>query len=134
MQREVVFDFSCTWDVDQVNKLFGFGYFPSHHKESARFGWMYNIGNKKFTLSAYCYVNGHRIITNLCHVVANRKYVCRIEKHAKYYTFSVIQKENGAELGRISIPYEHNKKLGYKLGLYFGGKQPAPATMKIEIK
>ena len=46
-ERLVTFHRSCAYmlpDGDQldVNKLFGVGYFPHHHKDSARFGWNYN--------------------------------------------------------------------------------------------
>ena len=45
MSRDVYFDLSAKYDLpgdaddEDVNKLFGFGFFPSHHIESARFGW-----------------------------------------------------------------------------------------------
>ena len=68
MVRELYFDYSCKYflnieDAGDVNKLFGIGYFPGHHTDSARVGWNYVDG--KIRLYAYCYVDGERIIEQL---------------------------------------------------------------------
>jgi hypothetical protein len=34
----------------------------------------------------------------------------------------------------VTVGHDHNKKLGYRLGLYFGGNATAPHVMRVEIK
>ncbi|MBC7947753.1 MAG: hypothetical protein H7Y42_07725 [Chitinophagaceae bacterium] len=139
MEKEVKFFFSTKYylegeDHADHNKLFGIGYFPGHHRESARFGWRYDQLGNRFILSAYCYVDGLRIMKDLCAVVANKPYIMRIEKYAGHYRFTVSDKVEKRTIGMYHIDYRHKKKLGFRLGLFFGGNQPAPVKLTIEIK
>lgn len=118
-------------DFLDTNKLFGVGYLPGHHKESARFGWRYdNAGN--IILSAYCYVNGQRIIKELCKVKLFRPVTCEIHIDRNQYFFNVI--EDDKTTGSAFIEKTHNKKFSYRLGLYFGGNQRAPQNMEVDFK
>jgi hypothetical protein len=137
IKRKVTFSFSSKYDIGQDqedhNKLFGIGYLWSPHKDSARFGWRYDNKKNKFIISAYCYVNGQRIMENLCEVVANHPYTMTMYVQQDYYRF-MVEKESGDMLAVYSVPFWHNKKISYPLGLYFGGNKKAPNQMTIEIK
>jgi hypothetical protein len=132
----VEFTNSCRYfikGIDQydTNKLFGVGYFPHHHKESARFGWRY--GRKGCILiSAYCYVNGARVEKNICSVPINTEVemYLHVSKHA--YQFFVV--DGDKSLGAAEIGKSHDKKWGYPLGLYFGGNKTAPHCITVKMK
>lgn len=135
---KVKFNSSAVYDIgdDQldINKLCGIGYFPSHHTDSARFGWRYR--DNKIELLTYCYDKGKNINLN-----SNEKLVAKINLNVEYtlklniisdtYYFEVwddIQK-----IGYAEVPKTHIKKWGYKLGLFFGGNQPAPHDITVSI-
>lgn len=142
IERDFLLGFSCMYafeglaQTDQAdnNKLFGISYYPNDHIESARIGWRYDPSKRMFVVSAYCYVQKQRIMTDLCQLAANRKYIGRIRIEKDYYAFSVYEKENMRQLANYSVPKWHKRKFGYKLGLYFGGNQVAPHKMTVEIK
>lgn len=139
IRRRVSFDHSCKYNLggeDQMdtNKLFGIWYLWSPHKDSARFGWRWDLDLQKFVLAAYCYVQGQRIITDLCSVVAHRDYLCTIQVNPDFYHFTVEQSDNGLQLASYSIPKWHSKKIGFPLWVYFGGNQKAPHEMHINIR
>jgi hypothetical protein len=138
IRKQVIFDFSCKYELpgnDQydTNKLFGIGYLWSHHKDSARVGWRWDIDLNRFIISAYCYINGDRQIHELGEVLANKPYVIEIAITDSMYIFK-ITKENSATVGGAIIDHYHRKKFSFPLGLYFGGNKPAPHDMKIQIK
>ena len=144
MERDVMFDSSAAYDLpeeeddDDVNKLFGIGYINGgHHQDSARFGWNYNKETGKVRLFGYCYVNGKRIIQQICEVPRHKKVQCHISiALSNYYYFVVYDADRNSRwmlLGEVSIPFTYNKKWKYMLGCYFGGNQPAPHTIKIKI-
>jgi hypothetical protein len=137
--RRVTFSFSAKYnlhDDDQAdhNKLFGISYSLSPHRNSARFGWRFDPGKSKFILSAYCYLNGERIMEDLCEVVAGRKYDCVLMITSSEYLFHVKQVDNGNVFARTAISKGHRKKNGYLLGPYFGGNRVAPNKMTIQMK
>jgi hypothetical protein len=137
ISRLVKFEDSCRYkfqdqDQEDVNKLFGIGYFWSHHKESARFGWRYNPMIDKITLSAYCYVNSERIIWDLCSVKINEWYSLTIIIRENDYQFLVYA--NGMQIEHEIVTKQHKKKFGYPLSVFFGGNNPAPHKMKIHIE
>lgn len=138
IERTFIFDFSAIYelangDQEDHNKLFGISYTLNDHKESVRIGWRYSIENNSIILSAYAYVNGERIMTDVCNAVANRKYLGRIYISDDYYRVLIYQKEDMRHLGSATIHKKYNKSFGYKLGLYFGGNQTAPHDITIEI-
>lgn len=133
---KVVFDKTAKYEIvgeDQfdISKLFGIGYFPNHHKESARFGWRYNGDINRIEIFAYCYINGERITSLITTLFLDRIYPLILEITEDSYRFTVI---------RDSVHYTtqvsrgSKKRLGYKLSPYFGGNQPAQKTIKIEMK
>jgi len=142
MERDIVFDNSCRYelpdplDKEDVNKLFGFGYFPGlHHVDSARFGWNYNADTGKIRLYAYCYVDGNRSFQFICEVPLNVKVRLRIAVYInKRYVFSVHDGHNDwYEMGVQHVPYNHNKNWSYRLGCFFGGNNPAPHDITIKM-
>lgn len=142
MERDVVFDSSAAYelpatDQDDVNKLFGFGYINGgHHQDSARFGWNYNTITGRVRIFAYCYVNGERMIEQICEVPLYKKIRCLISIYQNSrYVFTVHDGYNNwHQIGiPAEIPFTHNKKWRYKLGCYFGGNNPAPHQITIKI-
>jgi hypothetical protein len=135
----VKFDESCRYDLgndDQfdTNKLVGIGYLWHHHKDSARFGWRYWTERKEIELSAYCYVNGRRVIQHVCFCEIGKEYRIKIQVLATSYYFDVCEPGTVNPCGIILVPHNNRKKLKYRLGTYFGGNQKAPHEMKIQIK
>ena len=137
ISRRVKFSISSKYDLqgdDQAdhNKLFGLTY-GKVHRNSARFGWRYDLRKNKFILSAYCYLNGERVMEDLCEAVGNHWYDCHIITIGNAYIFRVMN-ENGDILCTEHINKGHNKDIAWLLGPYFGGNQPAPVEMNIQLK
>jgi hypothetical protein len=135
----VKFDESCRYDLgneDQfdVNKLVGIGYLWNHHKNSARFGWRYWTERKEIELTAYCYVNGRRVIQHICFCEIGKEYALQLKVLSSSYYFAVSEKKHVDFVGTAWIDITHSKKLQYRLGCFFGGNQVAPHEMKIELK
>ena len=135
----VKFDESCRYDLsneDQfdTNKLVGIGYLPHHHKESARFGWRYWTERKEIELSAYCYVNGRRVIQHVCFCEIGKEYRIKIQVLANSYYFDAYEQGSLKAMGVVFFEHYHNNKLKYRLGPYFGGNQAAPHEMKIQLE
>ncbi len=139
LARDVEFDISAKYDLGtddnkDVNKLFGFGFFPSHHKESARFGWNYNAAENRVNIFYYCYVAGERMFGELCSVPLYTRIRMSIDIIGNVYSFTVTDAHNGwFEYGGTDVHFDHKKNIGYRLGLYFGGNNPAPNDIKIKI-
>jgi hypothetical protein len=140
MERVVEFDITAKYDFgtndnDDVNKLFGWGYLNGlHHTDSVRFGWNWSLETGKVSLFAYCYVNKKRIIIPICLVETNYKYLLQIEKIGKNYLFTVLDAGmRYRNYGSTEVVFTHNKNIGYKLGCFFGGNNPAPHDITIKI-
>lgn len=133
----VKFDESCRYNLgneDQmdVNKLVGIGYLWHHHKNSARFGWRYDIETNRIILSAYCYVDGRRVIQHICFCEIGKEYRIKLQVLANSYYLDAY--DQGRQLGVVFVEHYHRRKLKYRLGPYFGGNQVSPHTIKIELK
>ncbi|MBC7426721.1 MAG: hypothetical protein H7321_09320 [Bacteroidia bacterium] len=134
IERKVTFHASCRYAAtseSSINKLFGIGYFPSHHNNSARFGWKYNAETDSIDLFAYCYDNGERLssLSNQ-HIIASVNIGIEITLSITVKETAYIFEING---GTLTIPKTCKTKLGYKLGVYFGGNDTAPHDIKISI-
>lgn len=135
----VKFDESCRYDLgneDQfdTNKLVGIGYLWHHHKNSARFGWRYWTERKEIELSAYCYVNGRRVIQHICFCEIGKEYHIVLNATSICYHLHAYERYSTTCLGMATIGHSHDKKLKYGLWPYFGGNQVGPHKMKIELK
>ena len=117
-----------TPDRFDVNKLFGFSS-GFHHKDSNRFGW--NCLDGQIHIYAYSYVNGVRIIDEICVVDINRKYRFLIETKFSNVIFTVIDDKNN--LKEVTQIISGKKIFGYNLWPYFGGNKTAPKNMHIEL-
>lgn len=135
----VKFDETCRYDLgndDQfdTNKLVGIGYLPHHHKNSARFGWRYWTERKEIELSAYCYVNGRRVIQHICFCEIGKEYRIKLQVLANSYYFDVYEQGSVKAAGVVFVDHFNRRKLKYGLWPYFGGNQVAPHDIKIELK
>lgn len=132
----VVFDSSAKYfipgeDQFDINKLFGVGYLPTHHTESARFGWRYNENTNLIELFAYCYINGRRVADLITTVQIDRSIILTIRISDDSYRFTA--RKNGIDYD-YKIFRGSDKKIGYPLNVFFGGNKPAPKTINIEMK
>lgn len=129
ISRWISFDASCRYDLggpDQQdwNKLIGVCGWRGPHYNSYRFAWRYNQRIDLIELSAYVYIKGKRHIYLLGQVSIDLPMNYEIRQHNGMIQF-VINGNLSVQLpGRI--PY-----IGWKLGPYFGGNNPAPHQMKI---
>ena len=141
MKRVVTFDITSKYDLPgeqddlDVNKLFGWGYFNGgHHTDSVRFGWLWNQTKSLPSIYAYCYVGKVRVMNYICEVPLYTPLLMTIDKFESVYSFTVSDPvKRYFAYGGVDVPYKHNKKFAYKLGVYFGGNNPAPHEMEIKI-
>jgi len=136
---KVKFTESCRYDLqsqDQfdTNKLIGIGYLPGHHKESARFGWRYDTVAGLIALDAYCYVRGQRVIKHIAWCEIGKEYRLRLKVLDTSYYFDVYEPDAVKANGIVTVEHFHEKKLKYRLGVFFGGNKVAPHEIKIELE
>lgn len=136
LRRAIKFDTSCAYDLksdDQldINKLFGVGYFPHHHYNSARFGWRWNIEKPAMEIFAHCYDNGERKSEYICDVPLRVycDYVLNVNKNS--YEFIVVTPK-GTHYKNIETKPRYFR-FGYFLRPYFGGNRKAPHEMKMKV-
>lgn len=109
-----------------INKLYGASDCRGYHQEnSARFGWRWY--KDQLQILAYCYVNGKRQIELIDTVVFNKFYDYSIEFKENRYVFTLEDK--AVEMDR----HCSGQVFGYKLLPYFGGDEPAPHDITIQI-
>lgn len=137
----VKFDESCRYDLgndDQfdTNKLVGIGYLWHHHKDSARFGWRYWTERGQIEISAYCYVNGRRVIKHVgfCEIGKPYQLDLKVSPENYYFACDEIGGNKYYTESEVMVTHHHSKRLQYRLGPFFGGTSLAPHEMKIEIK
>jgi len=126
----VAFTHSCIYDIgnDQgdINKLFGIGYFPSHHKNSVRIGWNYETVTGKICLWVYWYKDGRRCWDYLRSVDIGMTYYFKIYIGDGEHTIDVS--------GRRYTVDTEPQKIGYLLQPYFGGNKTAPHDIIIDMQ
>jgi hypothetical protein len=137
IRKRVLFHDNCRYllpgtDQQDINKLFGLGYFWSIHKDSARFGWRYIPEMDRILIFAYCYVNGVRIAEKIGAVRLNQYYEFHLLISDAGYTFNLQNDFGGWQ--KAYIEKSHGKKFSYPAGLFFGGNRPAPQNISVEIK
>ncbi len=134
LQYQVTFDDSCIYelpkeDQEDINKLFGFSIGFNHHKDSARFGWFYQ--DNTIHLYAYVYDNGVRRSKLIKNLDLNTQYVLTLVDEGDNWVFSVD--DGWSVIGNVKIPKSCKFKWGYKLWPYFGGNNPAPHDITIQM-
>ena len=134
--------FTKSWrqsDPNAWHKVFGFSNGWNHHYASCRWVTRYDQQSDKMLLAVYAYVNGKRIIDEVGAVAFGD--TCNLKLSFKnnvfegsYYSYELNKSsrwEDGKPINRIPVPYKL-KKFGWFLGLYHGGKNPAPAELFTE--
>ena len=134
--RTVEFDYSCTYllpeqDQNDWNKLIGKSDLLGPHHTSFRFAWRYNECLNLIDIAAYWYFKGKRSHFKLGELEFNRKYEFTIKEGFNGSRNSVFWYINGQD--HFVLPFDF-PLIGWKLGPYFGGNNPAPHEMKILIK
>ena len=131
LRYAVTFTPSCAYvlpkeDQVDINKLFGVGYFPSHRKNSVRFGWRYSAGNY-IDIFAYWYKDGERFWKMLGMLPIGMEHTFVLTPGQSTHTLQVLGKGMAC-----TVPLFH-KGLGYLLRPYFGGNQKAPHDIEIKM-
>lgn len=116
------------------NKLFGIRTSFFSTKNSARFGWYYHPTKGRFIISAYCHVNGSTHFEDICELVAGKMYDLNLQVADRRYVFSVYKVDSGERLCYRMLIAGKINKIGFLLGLYFGGDRTAPQSITIQIK
>lgn len=126
----VGFTESCRYELgrDQgdINKLFGVGYFPSHHENSVRIGWNYDLVSGKINIFAYWRVGGRCDWQYLRSVEIGMVYYFKIFIEGDEHTIDVS--------GRRYCVDVNTSKIAYLLRPYFGGNKTAPHDIIIDIQ
>ncbi len=120
--------FFATNQLD-VNKLYGFSdNNTDHHQFSARVGWAWYYN--ALHLFGYTYNNGERTIQQLGQYQIGQNINCRIQvdNGNKNYLFTINGKTTAMPRAATTA-----KGSGYRLYPYFGGDEPAPHPVKIQI-
>lgn len=129
-------------DLDE-NKLFGFTY-DFFGNNSLRISWNVRTDaktKKRFIcLYGYCHLNGVRLMPKTLngHTIGinynfNEPIQCSIELDNGIAYFKASQHGYSGEQKLIKIGFPISPSWGYYQRPYFGGNQPAPHNMEIEI-
>jgi hypothetical protein len=132
-ESKYVFEGEAAADQPDHNKLFGAVFGWRIHRCSARFGWRYDPPSNNFILSAYCYLNGARVMEDLCSCVVNHWYECHLFITSNTYIFRVVN-ENGELITTQHISKGHNNKLSLLLGPFFGGNETPGKSLSLQLK
>lgn len=131
------YDFGDDPDQFDINKLFGLS-FGMHHKNSARFGWRWNIKNEMIEILAYVYVDGKRVTEqdadlHIGFIYPGVPYEYDIVVTEDYYVFT-LESKLFPDITTVKIKHNGDlPKWGYKLFPYFGGQKVAPYPVWIEM-
>lgn len=132
---DAAYDFG---DIDQldINKLFGLSY-GMHHKNSARFGWRWDVEKKMIEILAYVYIDGVRVTQDVSdlhigYVLPGVLYECDLEVNSGYYVFS-INSSIYPEPKVVRIKHGKLTWWGYRLFPYFGGNRKAIRRVHIDL-
>lgn len=127
--RLVEFLPSCDYDTNQNqnqddwNKLFGFCSIKGPHHTSYRFGWR-STGAGVIELAAYSYQGGVRSMQHIGQVKIGAKTRLKMRKNGNVIEWIV---------GEVIVHrlVGHWPGIGWRLGAYFGGDEPAPQNIRL---
>ncbi|MFT4032632.1 MAG: hypothetical protein QM669_09450 [Siphonobacter sp.] len=139
LSATVTFDSSCIYtlnneDQDDWNKVIGVGFVGAknqdfdtapHQVDGARVGWRWNPTRGVIELAAYIYVSGTLTSFKVAETAINQPTELSIKIDYDQKTYRVM--------GGDPVYFTHNKRLGYRTGLYFGGNQVAPHNIRVKI-
>lgn len=111
-----------------TNKIIGLSDSWHHHKHSARLGWRYLPTTKEIEIMTITYKKGIRFINHLCYCKDNEEYSYEIIINKGYYVYRFDT--NISLVKRLS----KWRFFRYTLGVYFGGKEPAPKNIYIKLE
>jgi hypothetical protein len=139
---QVRFTASCRYSVPSQtswNKLFGIGYVdatPSPHRiNSARWGWRYNPATDQMEVCAYSYVARQRITDQfICPVAIGQTIDLYLWPDFSTHRYVYAIRHKGGDWQYHYVSFRHDKLLAFRLGVYFGGPDPAPHSMVIEMR
>jgi hypothetical protein len=63
-----------------------------------------------------------------------KQYNIELRNLSHAYFFTCFEPRGFTAIGIAEVPFSHRKKLGYRLGIYFGGQARAPHEIKIELE
>jgi hypothetical protein len=134
IRRKVTFTESCAYDLGNNNqydwnKLFGLSLGGFHHDNSVRYVWRYNTTAKLVEVGAYWYTDGVRNHKRFFHAEIGKEYDLEILVTNTRYLFTARE-----EKMFMAVPKPPTKSWGYQLGLYFGGDEVAPHTIRIKVR
>jgi len=112
-----------------INKLVGWS-FGRHHKNSFRCGWRPAGKEGYIDLFFYIYNDGERFEKFLATIQCGNTYGFKMKWHPEG-CISIGASEKEVLVGGIF--FNKAPKLGYFLFPYFGGKNPTPHDMKIDL-
>lgn len=133
-------------DVSQIRYETKYKWEPPHHKNSARFGWVWSVKHDCWKLLAYCYADG--VLNSYLDENKSIRFpeVLKVPRGAtvelgiKYDIFTGDTFFYAEPLGIPALAGLHLAKLpahlpcwGWKLGVYFGGYRTAPHNMSFKI-
>lgn len=134
LRFKATFDESAIYDFNDAalqtnkNKLLGFSDCNSlHHENSARFAWQWL--NDRLEIYAYCYVGGERVEQFVGVVNINEENEYEIELTSHGYIFYL----NNEKITTIARSNSCDQGAYYMLYPYFGGSEPAPHQVRIDI-
>jgi hypothetical protein len=113
--------------------LFGISFGHHHKNESFRFGFRM-VNDFKIDICYYYYFNGIRTIEKVCELDYDKTYAFYIYfgKKDKLVKLNIVD-EYHKSVYYTAKPINVFKWWGYTLGLYIGGNNPAPHTIKIKM-
>ena len=123
-------------DQYDINKLFGISY-GFHHRNSARFGWRWDLDKDKIEILAYVYKNGKRINEweqdiHIAYIDFFEFYEMEIQKNKNEYIFT-LKKDSDKKVYKKLIKSRAKCFFSYELFPYFGGNKKAPHDISISF-
>jgi hypothetical protein len=145
LRFRVMFTPSCRYTLDNgdqndVNKLFGIGYYPWHRVNSVRFGWRYDPKVDMIEILCYFRAKGKIKFFPMCFVKCDHWYqmeIYRTEFGLETYKFTIDGGNipgHGQYYFTKSFLFRPSPRFGYLLRPYFGGNQTAPHDMTIHME
>lgn len=135
ISANVRFQDSCRYNLAypdnlDINKLLGLSYL-NIHKNSVRIGWRYELKTDDIKVFIYRYQDGKRILNQICNVGINELIKINLSMNESIVSVK-IDSTQGIKYIELPVQYNHTYFL-YTTNLYFGGNQPSPSKIKIDI-
>lgn len=133
---KVIFTKSCAYDIglidqEDINKLFGIGYFPNYQKNSVMFGWRYIPQLDSIEIVANWYVKKQRKSNHVCFISLDKENLFILNIMEVGHILDVY--DSIRKIGNFVISDLYGRNTGYLIRPYFGEKQKAPHDIEIKI-